>query len=180
MFSIKAPYFGLKPSPGENPKILILGTIPSLESYESKCYYKNALKKKNSFWEILSNLFKEELTPESKKQLTDKGIALWDCLSECNKNIKNNSDNKIIKTSAKPVDMDAFLKKFPTIKYIILNGQNRRKGTPYYFNKFYKNLNSKYIIKALLSSTKNNRMDKEKNKRMGMHIRIFEKIILLH
>lgn len=121
MFSIKAPYFGLKPSPGENPKILILGTIPSLESYESKCYYKNALKKKNSFWEILSNLFKEELTPESKKQLTDKGIALWDCLSECNKNIKNNSDNKIIKTSAKPVDMDAFLKKFPTIKYIILN-----------------------------------------------------------
>lgn len=164
MFSIKTPYFGLKPRTGENPKILILGIIPSLESYESKCYYKNALKKKISFWEILSNLFKEELTPESKKQLTDKGIALWDCLSECNKNIKNNSDNKIIKTSAKPVDMDAFLKKFPTIKYIILNGQDRRKGTPYYFNKFYKNLNSKYIIKSILSSTKNNRMDKEKIK----------------
>lgn len=162
MFSMKTPYFGLKPWTGKNPKILILGTIPSLESYESKCYYKNALKKKNSFWEILSNLFKEELTPESKKQLTDKGIALWDCLSECNKNIKNNSDNKIIKTSAKPVDMDAFLKKFPTIKYIILNGQGRKNGTPYYFNKFYKKLNSKYIIKALPSSSNSNAMDKEK------------------
>lgn len=153
MLHNKTHYKGLRPWVGKNPKILILGTIPSLESFKSKQYYKNAEKNKNSFWEILSVLFEEELTPESQKQLTNKGIALWDCLSECDKKIKNNSDKNIIKTSANPVDLEGFLDKFPTIRYIILNGKGKRNGTLYYFNKFYKSLNPKYTIKALPSSS---------------------------
>ena len=139
----KILYRGLSPWTGRNPKILILGTIPSLESFNNKKYYINT--SNNSFWEIMSHLFCENLTPDSKIQLTNKGIALWDCLSECYKQNKNNSDNAIIRSSAHPVDLEDFLKKHPTIKYIFLNGFGKRKGTLYWFEKFFKNLNQKYI-----------------------------------
>ena len=45
---------GLKPWVGENPKVLILGSLPGDESLKQQAYYCN---KGNFFWRIMHNLF---------------------------------------------------------------------------------------------------------------------------
>lgn len=77
----------------KNSKVLILGTVPSVQSRKVGFYYANP---KNRFWHILFDLFNEKylLDIESRKQfLYDHQIALWDVLSECD--IQNSSDSSI-------------------------------------------------------------------------------------
>ena len=66
-----------------NSKILILGTIPSVQSRKVGFYYCHP---QNRFWKVLANLYQEEIphTIEEKKQfLTHHHIALWDVLASC-------------------------------------------------------------------------------------------------
>lgn len=83
----------LPPIYDQNSKILILGSIPSVKSREVGFYYGNP---KNQFWDILSDIFQEEIKDdiESKKQfLYKRHIALWDVIKSCT--ITASSDSSI-------------------------------------------------------------------------------------
>ena len=72
------------PPVGEGePKILILGSFPSVKSRETGFFYGHP---QNRFWKVLANIFDEEKpeTPEEKKKfLKRNGIALWDVIESC-------------------------------------------------------------------------------------------------
>lgn len=77
-----------------NSKILILGTIPSVQSRKVGFYYCHP---QNRFWKVLANLYQEEIphTIEEKKQfLTHHHIALWDVIASCT--IEGSSDQSIL------------------------------------------------------------------------------------
>lgn len=76
-----------------NSKILILGTIPSVQSRKVGFYYCHP---QNRFWKVLACLYQEEVpnTIEGKKALLSKHhIALWDVLASCT--IDGSSDQSI-------------------------------------------------------------------------------------
>ncbi len=77
----------------KDSKILILGSIPSIQSRKEKFYYAH---NQNRFWQVLSKVFETE-TPktieEKKKLILDNNLALWDVLASCE--INNSSDSSI-------------------------------------------------------------------------------------
>lgn len=82
----------LDPIYNNNSKVLILGSLPSIESRKQKFYYMN---KQNRFWKIMENLYEVELntTQDKVKFLYKNNIALWDVISSCD--ITNSSDSSI-------------------------------------------------------------------------------------
>ncbi len=102
----------------EDSEILILGSFPSLKSFEDNFYYAHP---KNQFWKILSVIF--NMPVESKQEkielLKKYRIALWDVIQSCER--KNSSDTNL----KNPVinDFDSFLKKYKNIKAIFFTGK---------------------------------------------------------
>ncbi|MCC3359297.1 DNA-deoxyinosine glycosylase [Bacillus sp. REN16] len=110
--------FGLEPVVGEEPRVLILGSMPSVESLKKQEYYGN---KRNHFWKIMFMLFdSHELTDYEEKIafLKEERIALWDVLYSCHRegsldsNIKNEEPNQIVD----------FVKNHLNLRLIICNG----------------------------------------------------------
>ena len=113
---------GFEPIVGESPKILILGTMPSVKSLECQEYYGFG---RNQFWKIMGELFGFDRNADyelRKARMAEKGIAIWDVISSCERNgsldqnIKNPEYNDIV----------GFIKTRPTIKKVILNGGTAR------------------------------------------------------
>ena len=99
-------------------RVLILGTMPSVQSREAGFYYAHP---RNRFWPMLAGCFGFELpqTIEDKKKLLLKtGIALWDVLATCE---IDGSDDSTIRN---PVynDIAGFIDGKPIVK-IICNGR---------------------------------------------------------
>jgi len=102
----------------KSSKILILGSFPSLKSFENSFYYAHP---KNQFWNILSEIFTFRLNNIDEKQelLRLKRIALWDVVASCSRsnsldsNLKNITPNKI----------DDLLKQYHNIDAIGFTGQ---------------------------------------------------------
>lgn len=153
---------GLEPWVGESPKILILGTLPSDESIKQQSYYANI--SKNSFWKIMRAILPENKCQyrDNKKFIISNKIALWDCLELAYR--EGSLDRRIDISSSVCNDLYSFLKKYPTIRTIVLNGKGKgsknRPSTPYVFRKFFFEDTHCQIIK--LPSTSNSCFDKEK------------------
>lgn len=99
-------------------KILILGSMPSVESLNRQEYYAF---KRNQFWKILHNLFKKELDEsyeDKVKFLLKHNIALWDVLKVCERKGSLDSDIRNEETN----DFDKLFKDFPNIEHVIFNG----------------------------------------------------------
>jgi len=67
----------------EQSTVLILGTMPSVESRKRHCYYAHP---QNRFWTTLAHVFQEDvaLTAEERRAFCSRhGIALWDVLASC-------------------------------------------------------------------------------------------------
>lgn len=74
-------------------RILILGSLPSVQSRKNRFYYGNA---QNRFWNVLARLWESPLPQsiaEKKDFLRTNGIALWDTVAECD--IAGSSDGSI-------------------------------------------------------------------------------------
>ncbi len=109
---------GLPPIAGENPRVLILGSFPSVMSLEKKEYYGNP---RNRFWHLLEALLgiKAQLPYHVRTvQLKSRGIALWDVTKECE---REGSDDIAIKNEVVN-DIPGFLRDHPTVSVIVLNG----------------------------------------------------------
>lgn len=110
---------GLPPVVGEGPKVLILGTIPSVLSMEKMEYYGNP---RNHFWDILFTLFDAGPVPDYGGKigfLTNRRIALWDVLAECD--IRGSKDRSIINPVVN--DIGSFFREHEDLDHIFLNGK---------------------------------------------------------
>ena len=108
---------GFEPFFGDNPKILILGSFPSVKSRKIEFYYGNP---QNRFWKVLAEYFGQSLpqSVEDKKAfLCLNKIALWDVVTECE--IVGSQDSAI--KNFKVADVQKLLQKID-VELIILNG----------------------------------------------------------
>jgi TDG/mug DNA glycosylase family protein len=103
---------------GNSPRVLILGSFPSIQSLRHSEYYGNP---QNHFWKIMESLFTiDHMLPyrERVAQLTGHHIALWDVVRSCTR--KGSADEKI----REPLfnDISGFLTAHPTVRLVVLNG----------------------------------------------------------
>ena len=135
---IKHPF---KPIIFKTSEILILGTFPSIKSFENNFYYSHP---KNQFWKILSIIFneKEPKTIQEKKEFLKKHkIALWDTVCECVRKKGNSRDDNL--TNIKPCPIEDLLKNYPNIKKIAVTSRLGEKIIKKYFkNSTFLPLNS--------------------------------------
>ncbi|RKQ33866.1 DNA-deoxyinosine glycosylase [Oceanobacillus halophilus] len=102
----------------KNPKVLILGSMPSVKSLEKMQYYGNP---RNHFWPILFELFNEEPIAEYEKRVDfvkKHHIALWDSIAACYR--KGSLDADIM--DEVPNNMIGLLEQYPSISFIGCNG----------------------------------------------------------
>ncbi|MFA6225625.1 MAG: DNA-deoxyinosine glycosylase [Methanoregula sp.] len=103
---------------GDVPRVLILGSFPSIQSLRHREYYGNP---QNHFWKIMDALFAiDHRLPYRDRvaYLTGHHIALWDVVQTCSR--KGSADEEI----REPVfnDISGFLTAHPTVRLIVLNG----------------------------------------------------------
>lgn len=108
---------GFAPVFDDKSEILILGSFPSVLSRKNGFYYGN---KQNRFWRTLSGAFGCE-TPsnndEKRAFVLEKGIALWDIVTECE--IEGSMDADI--RNYKVADLGVILRQ-ASIRKILCNG----------------------------------------------------------
>ena len=111
-------------------KILILGTMPGVQSLEKQEYYAHP---RNHFWKIMYTLFSElpiaVAFDEKIKLLQEHHIGLWDVLENCER--KGSLDIHI--KNQKVNDFDSLFEKYPQIRKIIFNGKESHR---YFFKTF--------------------------------------------
>jgi hypoxanthine-DNA glycosylase len=103
----------------KNSKILILGSFPSIKSFEESFYYSHPT---NQFWKILSKLFnaKELKTKKEKIEFLKKNkIVIWDMVKSCKRENSLDTSLKEIEVN----DIARLLKDYPNIKAIFFTGR---------------------------------------------------------
>jgi TDG/mug DNA glycosylase family protein len=100
-------------------RILILGSMPGVESLRRRQYYAHP---RNRFWRILFELFATApITDyEGKKAfLLKNNIALWDVVKSCKRSGSLDSNMKDVIAN----DLDGFLESNPRISHVFFNGK---------------------------------------------------------
>lgn len=133
---------GLLPSVDSRSHILVLGSMPGAASLALQEYYAHPA---NRFWPLMAQLLDEKQTPSDYDakiaMLLRHRIALWDAIDTCDREGSLDSDIRNVKAN----DFSAFLKKWPAIRTIGLNG-----GKAYAtFAKFNKPLLSRPDLRIL-------------------------------
>jgi len=109
---------GFAPVWREDACILILGSMPSVESLNQSFYYAHP---RNAFWPMMAQILGEE-KPESiehkKNLLIRHGIALWDTVESCQR--EGSLDSAI--RSAKANDFETLYQSCPHIRHVFFNG----------------------------------------------------------
>ncbi len=116
---------GLEAWCGDEPYVLILGTLPGDKSLELQAYYQN--KSHNSFYKIMESLFERKSDASDKDFILSHHIALWDCMKEAER--EGSTDAKIKEGSIVPNEIEQFLFLHPTITTICLNGTGKTTAT---------------------------------------------------
>ena len=115
---VKPVVHSFRPISNEFSRILILGTMPSVQSRKANFYYSHP---RNRFWPVLSGCFGQQM-PQSiegkTKLLLENGIALWDVLASCE--IHGSDDSTIRKPAYN--DIATFISDKPIAK-ILCNGK---------------------------------------------------------
>ena len=102
----------------EHSKILILGSFPSLKSFENNFYYAHP---RNQFWPLLSKIFNlpVDTLDEKRALLKRHHIALWDVVGSCER--RNSADSNL--KQCQPNDITGLLEKYPNIRVIMFTGK---------------------------------------------------------
>lgn len=140
------------------PKILILGTMPSVKSLEQQEYYGN---KQNVFWKIMFLLFDQPFSTsyaDRVRLIQQHQLALWDVLQSCQ---RQGSLDSAIKEE-QPNDIKQLLQKYPSIHTLVFSSQKAEA----YFKKYIGPIDSIKTITMPSPSGANARMTfEEKRKR---------------
>jgi len=102
----------------DDSKILILGSFPSIKSFEESFYYAHP---RNQFWPILSAIY--DMPAKSREErvalLKSAKIALWDVVAVC---MRTNSADSNLK-ECEPNDIASLLREYPNIERILFTGK---------------------------------------------------------
>ena len=110
--------FGFAPVYRADARLLILGSMPSVESLHQSFYYAHP---RNCFWPMMAQILGEEapLDIDAKKQMLMKHrIALWDTVHSCQR--EGSLDSAI--RSAEPNDFETLYQTCPQIQTVLFNG----------------------------------------------------------
>ena len=109
---------GFPPIIGLQPKILILGTMPSVASLEKAFYYSHP---RNAFWPIMAEIFHHSIESIGQKRqlIESQPLILWDVLQSCER--EGSLDSAIRQPIAN--DFEQLALAFPTIQTVFFNGQ---------------------------------------------------------
>lgn len=110
---------GFEPVVGTEPRILILGSMPSEASLAAGCYYAHP---RNRFWRVVGACFGFDPALPYKERLealTASGAALWDTIESCERT--GSLDSAILRPHVN--DFPAFFAAHPTIERVCLNGE---------------------------------------------------------
>ncbi len=105
---------------GSQPKVLILGSMPSVISLRDQQYYANP---QNAFWWILSELVDFCLQRDYADRIAavkNAGVAIWDVLLDCHR--PGSADSAIVQASEQANDFYPLLKANPSVRLIAFNG----------------------------------------------------------
>jgi len=136
--------FGFEPVYRSDASVLILGSMPSVESLKQEFYYAHP---RNCFWRMIAQLLKEDAprtTPDKKAMLIRNRIALWDTVGSCVR--PGSLDSSIREVWAN--DFDGIYGKCPNIRYVLFNG-----GTAYQLYKKYVGLSGERCYMRLPSTS---------------------------
>ena len=103
--------------PQNPPRVLILGSFPSVKSREAAFFYGHP---QNRFWRVMAAIFDvpvPETVEEKISVLTSHGVALWDVIAACD--ITGSSDSSI--RNVTPTDLTEILA-IGTIRAVFTNG----------------------------------------------------------
>lgn len=139
----------LPPVIDKESRVIILGTMPSKISLESKEYYANP---RNQFWKIIYGIYNQAPSDDYDEKcsfLLSRKIALWDVLYSCER--EGNADANI--ANPIPNDFKDLFNNYPGIKAIFFNGKKAEN----LFNRLVKNsLDSFFFYHRLPSSSSAN------------------------
>lgn len=125
--------YSFAPIIDESSRILILGSLPSVQSLNKRQYYGHNM---NQFWRILYAIFGDGAVAEAyedrKRFILSNDLALWDIYESGE---REGSMDKDIKNGI-PNDVPGLLKQYPNIKRIVIGG-NRAKAE---FNRHFREL----------------------------------------
>ena len=112
-------------------KVLILGSFPSIKSFENNFYYAHP---RNQFWPIISSIFNISLPDNSAKQnfALQKGFGLWDTYGALSRASGNSSDTNLKDLQVN--DFEQFLQQYPNIIHIFFTGKKAEEGYHKYFS----------------------------------------------
>ena len=102
----------------ERSRVLILGSMPGVESLRLQQYYANP---RNQFWKILFEIFNSQASQVYEERVSfimNMKIAVWDVIENCYR--EGSLDSKI--REEKVNDFNALFKAYPDIKTVMFNG----------------------------------------------------------
>jgi len=107
-----------KPIVFKNTEILILGSFPSIKSFENNFYYAHP---RNQFWKILQALTAYPVNNRDQKiwLLKECKLGLWDMIQSCSRD--NSLDTSL--ESEEVNDIAAFLEEHTSIKKLAFTGK---------------------------------------------------------
>lgn len=111
--------YSFAPIIDESCKLLLLGTMPGVESLRRRQYYGN---ERNAFWRVIYGLFGKEPDESYEKKkafLLEHSIALWDVLEACER--EGSSDGNI--KDPVPNDFASLYLQYPNIRSVCFNGR---------------------------------------------------------
>ena len=110
---------GFAPLARPDARLLLLGSMPSVESLSQHRYYAHP---RNAFWPILSDLLgMDSDSYEGRvREVTAHGIAVWDVLRDCTR--PGSLDSAIEEKTAVTNDFNAFFRNHGEIRYVFFNG----------------------------------------------------------
>ena len=118
-----------KPLIFKSSKTLILGSFPSLKSFENSFYYAHP---QNQFWKILNLIsgYPAMLKDQRIWLIKQCKLALWDMVQSCKR--ENSADSNL--EDITPNDIEVFLKEYPNIEQIAFTSRLAEKIYKKYFN----------------------------------------------
>lgn len=110
--------YGYPPVVSDECRLLIVGSMPSIESLKAGFYYAHP---RNAFWRILSDCFETPL-PQSiddkKRLLLDNRLALWDVYASCEREGSLDADIRAGEIN----DFASLFQSFPHLRAVLANG----------------------------------------------------------
>jgi G:T/U mismatch-specific DNA glycosylase len=107
-----------KPLFYKDSEVLILGSFPSIESFDNNFYYAHS---SNQFWKILSALSGYPINNQDQKiwLLKEKKVVLWDMVESCQR--ENSLDSSLEEIEVNNIAQ--FLEEHSTIKKVAFTGR---------------------------------------------------------